>query len=54
MKCGEGSVDVFCFAKFIVFSIIGSPLFVIKASNIYSLPSCMLPEILPSDLFVLF
>lgn len=56
MKCNEGSVDVFRFAKFIMFSIIGFQLFMIKASNIHSVSSCMLSKMLSSaaDFFVLY
>lgn len=48
MKCCDASIDVFCFAKFIAFSIIGSQLSVIKASNLCSVSSCMLSKIFSS------
>lgn len=36
MKCCTAPVDVFCFAKFIMFSIIATQLPIVKASRIHS------------------
>lgn len=45
MKCCTAPVDVFCFAKFIMFSIIATQLPTVKASSIHSELSCMLTKI---------